>query len=79
MAVGRRDWAPLMAVRRAASGTMIPADQDADPAEAGIPGRKPQVPRGEVEFLIELRVNRDVHLPVLAEEPPSASMMAAVL
>jgi hypothetical protein len=48
---------------------LIPADQHADAAEAGVPGAKAQVSGSEVELLVVLRVVGDVHLPILPEEP----------
>src|SRR5688500_18322175 len=48
---------------------LVPADQHADPTEAGIPRAKAQVARGEIELLVVLRVVRNMHLPVLAQEP----------
>src|SRR5690606_28816293 len=46
---------------------LVPADQHTDPAELRVPRAKAEIAGGEVEFLVESRIVRDVHLAVLAE------------
>src|ERR1017187_3891900 len=46
---------------------LIPAHQHADAADLGVPDAKAEIARREIEFLVVLRVIRNVHLPVLAE------------
>lgn len=48
---------------------LIPANEHPDLADRSLPGPEAEVSRGEIELLVELRVVRDVHLPVLAEVP----------
>ena len=47
---------------------LVPANEHADAAEAGVPGSESGVPRGEIEFLVKERIVRDVHLPVDAQQ-----------
>ena len=59
---------------------LIPADEGADGAVAGLAGAEAEVAGGEVELLVVEGVVGDVHLAVEAGEcEPSDSMMAAVL
>src|SRR5215207_6253657 len=47
---------------------LVPTNADADFRLARLPRAKPKVPGGEIELLIEERVVRDVHLPILPNE-----------
>jgi len=47
---------------------LIPANQNADFAIAGLPGAEAEVARCEIEFFVEQRIVGNVHLPVQAEE-----------
>jgi hypothetical protein len=47
---------------------LIPADQHAEGAEAGLEGFEAEVAGGEIIFFVEARVVRDVHLAVEAEQ-----------
>ena len=46
---------------------LIPADQHADPAVPRRKGLEAQVARGEVEFLVEERIVRNMHLAIFPE------------
>ena len=47
---------------------LIPANQHADFAEAGVPRAEPKVARCEIEFLVIQRVVRDVHFSINAKQ-----------
>src|SRR5688572_5043381 len=47
---------------------LVPADEGADAAEAGVERLEAKVARSEVELLVEARVVGDVHLAVLAQQ-----------
>ena len=47
---------------------LVPADQHADLAVAGLPGAEAEVARREIELLVVKRVVRDVHLAVDAQQ-----------
>ena len=49
---------------------LVPADEHADAAEAGVPGSESGVPWSEIEFFVEEGIVRDVHLPVDAQQGP---------
>ena len=47
---------------------LIPANQHADFAEAGVPRAEPKVARCEIEFFVIQRVVRDVHFSINAKQ-----------
>jgi hypothetical protein len=47
---------------------LVPANQNADAAEAGVPSPESSVSRGEVELLVEQRIIRDMHLAVDSQQ-----------
>jgi hypothetical protein len=48
---------------------LVPADQEAEPADGGIDRRKAEIAGGEVELLIIAGVVRDVHLAIAPGDP----------
>ncbi len=49
---------------------LVPADEDADFPVPGVPGPVPEVPRREVEFLMIIRIVRNMHLAVFPQIRP---------
>src|SRR5437764_6646496 len=65
----KQDFSALHGRQAGALGIpLVPANEHADLAVAGVPGTKAKVARREIELLVVKRIIRNVHLAVDAEE-----------